>query len=86
MFETVLYGLVFFPDNTVDSIYSFGYKKKRNGKSCFWIGTNAAVAICMLRIIFKEINYFAAVIVFLLADEIGQSNGWQLVLRILQTI
>lgn len=51
-------------------------RKKRNGKSCFWIGTNAAVAICMLGIIFKEINYFAAVIGFLLADEIGQSNGW----------
>lgn len=76
MFETVLYGLVFFLITLLIQYILSNIRKKRNGKSCFWIGTNAAVAICMLGIIFKEINYFAAVIGFLLADEIGQSNGW----------
>lgn len=76
MFETVLYGVIFFLITLLIQYILSNIRKKRNGTSRFWIGTNAVVTICMMGIIFKEINYFAAAIGFLLADEIGKSNGW----------
>lgn len=76
MFELVLYGVGFFLITLLIQYILSSIKKKRRSVSHVWTGINAVISICAMGIVFKEINYFAAVIGFLLADEIGKSNGW----------
>lgn len=77
MFETVLYGIGFFLVTLLIQYICSNIKKKKHGIiSSFWVGTNTVVVICIMGIVFKEMNYFAAVIGFVLADDIGKSKGW----------
>lgn len=52
-------------------------KNGNRGQGAIWVGRSAAIAICMIGIILKDINYLGAVLGFLLADEIGKQMGWQ---------
>lgn len=43
--------------------------KNINRKRFFWERTTTILALCILGIIFSDINFFAAIIGFILADE-----------------
>ena len=42
-----------------------------------WVGKSVIIGMCVLGIITKNINYFAAILGFVLGDEVGKQAGWQ---------
>ena len=64
-------------------IYRFQYllhrfrKNGNRGHGAIWAGRSAAIVICVMGIVSKNINYLGAVLGFLMADEIGKKMGWQ---------
>lgn len=52
-------------------------KNQNRGASAMWVGTSVIIGMCVLGIITKNINYFAAILGFVLGDEVGKEAGWQ---------
>lgn len=53
-------------------------RKNHNlGASAMWVGTSVIIGMCILGIITKNISYFAAILGFVLGDEVGKEAGWQ---------
>lgn len=52
-------------------------KNHNRGASAMWVGTSVIIGMCILGIITKNINYFAAILGFVLGDEVGKEAGWQ---------
>ena len=52
-------------------------KNHNRGASAMWVGTTVIIGMCVLGIITKNINYFAAILGFVLGDEVGKQAGWQ---------
>lgn len=78
MFGIVLYGMGFFLFTMLFQYLLNRFRKNQNkGFSTIWVGKRAAVVICLVGIFAKDVNYFGAVIGFLIADEIGNQMGWQ---------
>lgn len=78
MFEMVLYGIGFFLFTLLFQFLLNRFRKKHNkGSSTIWAGKSATVVICLMGIFTKDLNYFGAVIGFLIADEIGKQMDWQ---------
>lgn len=46
--------------------------------STLWVGTGVVIILCMFGIIKQDTNYFASIIGYVSADEIGKSLGWHL--------
>lgn len=51
-------------------------KNQNSGNSSIWTGTGVVLILCVMGLMKSEINYFAAIIGFVLADEIGKAVGW----------
>ena len=52
-------------------------KNHNQGNSAIWVGTGAVIVICVIGLMTKNINYFAALIGFIVGDEVGKQAGWQ---------
>lgn len=52
-------------------------KNHNQGASAMWVGTSVIIGMCVLGIITKNINYFAAILGFVLGDGVGKQAGWQ---------
>jgi hypothetical protein len=77
MLELVIYGVGFFAFTIVIQVLLYQTRKNNNkGNVHIWVGSNAVVVICVLGLITKNINYLAAVLGFVVADEIGKAVGW----------
>ena len=74
MLETILYAFGFFLI-TLLLQYLLSRRKNKCGVA-IWEGTNTVIVICVLGIAMKNINYLAAILGFVVADEIGKSVGW----------
>lgn len=77
MFEIILYAVVFaactaFLQWTMNKVR----KNHNQGKFAIWVGTDAIMVLCVVGLITKDINYFAAVLGFLFGDAIGKQAGW----------
>lgn len=77
MFRIILYAVVF----AICTIFLqwILYKVRRNhnkGKSAIWVGTEAIIVLCVAGLMTKDINYFAAILGFLVGDEVGKQAGW----------
>lgn len=68
----ILYGVGFFVFTLV--IQYMMYKVK--GKAFFWTGYSVIIILCIGGLYCKDLNYFASIIGFLLADEIGEKMRW----------
>ncbi len=78
MFGIVLYGMGFFLFTLLFQFLLNRFRKNHNkGSSTIWVGKSATVVICLMGIFTKDLNYFGAVIGFLIADEIGKQMDWQ---------
>lgn len=78
MFKIVFYAIGFFLITLLFQYLLHRVRKNGNrGKGAVWVGRNAAVVICILGVVTKNINYLGAVLGFLLADGIGKQMGWQ---------
>ena len=75
MLGLMLYGMGFF---VMTLVVRYGLHRfrtdKDTGKFVLWRGPNAILAICILGIWCRDINYFAAIIGFILADILTDST------------
>lgn len=78
MYSLIVYSIGFFLITLLFQYLLHRFRKNRNrGKGAIWAGRNAAIAICFMGIVFKDIKYMGAVMGFLVADGIGKKMGWQ---------
>ena len=77
MLEMILYGVGFFIMTI--GIQALLHKVRKNGNKgefAIWTGMVTTITICTLGIIMKNISFLAAVIGFVIADEIGKKMKW----------
>lgn len=78
MLETIVYVIGFF----IFSIFLQWLLKKvrRNhnqGGSALWVGNEVIIAVCLLGLITKNVNYFSALLGFAVGNEVGKRISWQ---------
>lgn len=71
----VLYAVGFFLF-TIIIQYLLHKLNKNKRKVKIWTGTNPIIVMCTMGLIQSNISYLAAVIGFVIADEIGRTIGW----------
>ena len=76
MSEMVLYGIGFFLITLLIQFLLSERNCRKNKQTTFWTGSSAIITICVLGIIDRNIHYLAAILGFVIADEIGKSAGW----------
>jgi asparagine N-glycosylation enzyme membrane subunit Stt3 len=77
MLEIAVYGVGFFICTMIIQALLAKIRKKGNkGNSAIWVGSSAIIIICIVGLATKNVNYLAAVLGFVMADEIGQAAGW----------
>lgn len=78
MLKIVFYAVGFFWVTILLQYLLHKFRKNGNrGKSAIWVGRSAAIVICIMGVVMKNINYLGAILGFLIADEIGKQMGWQ---------
>lgn len=76
MLEMVLYAIGFF---LITMLIQYLLSKRSHRKTHsieFWTGSSAIIAICVLGIISNNIHYLAAILGFVIADDVGKAAGW----------
>ena len=78
MLEIILYAIGFF----IFTIFLQWLldKVRRNdnqGNSAIWVGNGAIIVICVMGLMTKNVDYFAALLGFIVGDEVGKQAGWQ---------
>lgn len=78
MLETIVYLLGFFILTTFLQWLLHKVRKNHNtGNSAIWTGNEVIIAVCLLGLMTKNINYFSALLGFVVGDEVGKQAGWQ---------
>lgn len=78
MVTILIFILVFFIFTITAQWLLHRVRKNHNrGASAMWVGISVIIGMCVLGIITKNINYFAAILGFVLGDEVGKEAGWQ---------
>ena len=78
MITIFIFALVFFMFTLIAQWLLHKVRKNHNrGASAMWVGTSVIIGMYVLGIITKNINYFAAILGFVLGDEVGKQAGWQ---------
>lgn len=77
MLEIVLFAVGFCICTIVIQMLLYRLRKNQNkGVSSIWTGYGAIVVICIIGLVTKNINYFAAVLGFIIGDEVGKTARW----------
>ena len=77
MLEMILYGVGFFLITLGLQVLLHKVRKNGNkGVFSIWTGMVTIVTICMLGILMKNISFLAAVIGFVIADDVGKKMKW----------
>ncbi len=77
MLEYGLYAAGFFLITLALQFFLFGVRKNHNkGKYKIWAGWECVLLICMIGLMNKNLAYYAGVIGYVIADEIGKNAGW----------
>ena len=77
MLEIILYGVGFFL--VTIGIQAFLHKVRKNGNNGstgIWTGMVTTITICILGIYMRNISFLAAIMGFVIADEIGKKMRW----------
>ncbi len=75
MLELIIYGIGFFVLTLLLQYLLSKFRKDGNqGDSAIWVGNNTIIVICILGIMQHNIDYFAAIIGFIIADKIMGSD------------
>ena len=78
MLEIILYAIGFFICTVfLQRLLDKTRKHHNQGSSAIWVGTGAIIVICVIGLMTKNINYFAAILGFIIGDEVGKQSGWQ---------
>ena len=74
--ETILYAVGFFIFNIFIQWLLHKIRKNHNqGNSVIWVGNGAIIVICVMGLMTKNVNYFAALLGFIVGDEVGKQAG-----------
>ncbi|MGI6501685.1 MAG: hypothetical protein ACOX1S_12605 [Anaerostipes sp.] len=77
MMEMVFYGVGFFLVTILlQYILSRIGRNNKKSKIQIWTGHNTIIAICAIGIITNNIYYLAAILGFVIGDEVGLNVGW----------
>ncbi|MBS6820591.1 MAG: hypothetical protein KH210_03190 [Roseburia sp.] len=75
MLKLIIYGIGFFVLTLLLQYVLSKFRKNGNqGDSAIWVGNNAIIVICIFGIMQHNIDYFAAIIGFIIADKIMGSD------------
>ena len=78
MLGIVIYAVGFFVFTIFLQWLLYRLRKNHNqGASAVWVGTGVMIVICVIGLVTKNINYFAALLGFIAGDELGKQAGWQ---------
>ena len=78
MLETILYAVGFFIFTIFLQWLLHNVRKNHNqGNSAIWVGSEAIIVICVMGLMTKNVDYFAALLGFIVGDEVGKQAGWQ---------
>lgn len=78
MLETILYAVGFFIFTIFLQWLLYKVRKNHNqGNSAIWVGSGAIIVICVMGLMTKNVDYFAALLGFIVGDEVGKQAGWQ---------
>ena len=78
MLETILYAIGFFIVTIFLQWLLHKVRRSHNqGNSAIWVGNGAIIVICIMGLMTKNINYFSALLGFVVGDEVGKQAGWQ---------
>lgn len=73
MLETILYAIGFFIFTIFLQWLLHKVRKNHNqGNSAIWVGNGAIIVICVMGLMTKNINYFSALLGFVVGDEVGK--------------
>ena len=75
MLKLIIYGIGFFVLTLLLQYVLSKFRKNGNqGDSAIWVGNNVIIVICIFGIMQHNIDYFAAIIGFIIADKIIGSD------------
>lgn len=78
MLEIIVYLLGFFILTMFLQWLLHKVRKNHNqGNSAIWVGSGAITVICVMGLMTKNVDYFAALLGFIVGDEVGKQAGWQ---------
>lgn len=78
MLETIVYLVGFFLLTMFLQWLLHKVRKNHNtGNSAIWAGNEVIIAVCLLGLMTKNVNYFAALLGFAVGNEVGKKAGWQ---------
>ena len=78
MLETILYAIGFFIFTIFLQWLLHKVRKNHNqGNFTIWAGNEVIIAVCLLGLMTKNVNYFAALLGFVVGNEVGKKAGWQ---------
>ena len=76
MSKYFIYGIGFFIATLLIHAIVHGISKGKNKKWMIYTGPSAITCLCVIGIMKNEIAFLAAIIGFVIADEIGKAMGW----------
>lgn len=76
MWKYFIYGLVFFCTTLIIQYIANRVSKDNKGRTPFFTGFEVVIGIALLGLIQGELFYFATIIGFVIADELGKTVGW----------
>lgn len=77
MWKYFIYGLAFFGATLIIQYIANRVRKDHNkGRISFFTGFEVVIGIAILGLIQGELFYFAEIIGFVIADELGKKVGW----------
>ncbi len=76
MLEYICYGIGFFFATLLIQYITFRVLSKKEKKYKIWTGLDCIVILSLFGILYDKSCYFAAIVGFAIADEIGKKAGW----------
>lgn len=78
MLETIVYVIGFFLFSISLQWLLHKVRKSHNqGNPALWVGNEVIIAVCLLGLITKNVNYFSALLGFAVGNEVGKKISWQ---------
>ena len=78
MLETIVYLLgVFILTMFLQWLLHKVRRNHNQGNSAIWVGNGAIIVICAMGLMTKNVDYFPALLGFVVGNEVGKQAGWQ---------
>lgn len=76
MLETILYVSGFLLVTLLLQYSLFKLRGNHNQSNPIWAGPNTVIVICVMGLVLRKVVFLAAVIGYVIADDIGKRQHW----------